>query len=96
MAPFNPKTVIYPKNRIRRVIEVLHDGTNENPSQFSIAKLELNDGSTCYGLRHNMNEWNENNPDIGYPTCRPGNPTWFILPDVKNLLTVLNREFSEI
>jgi hypothetical protein len=91
--PFNPTDVIYPQNRIRRVIRVLHDGTVNPPHEFSIAEIELQDNSTCFGLRHNTNEWNEDNPDLGYPTCRPGNPTWFILPDVADLLPVLNRVF---
>lgn len=93
MAPFNPINVIYPQNRIRRVIRVLHDGTVNAPHEFSIAELELQDNSTCFGLRHNINEWNEDNPDIGYPTCRPGNPTWFILPDTDDLLTIMIQVF---
>jgi len=93
MPPFNPLDVVFPKNRIRRVIRVLHDGTTTQPNDFSIAELELHDGTTCFGLRHNTNDWNEDNPDLGYPTCRPGNPTWFILPNVNDLLQVMNRVF---
>jgi hypothetical protein len=93
MAPFRPVDVIFPQNRIKKVIEVLHDGTTNSPYEFSIAKLELKNGNTCYGLRYNINEWNENNPDLGYPTCRPGNPTWFILPDENDLLKVMNKVF---
>jgi hypothetical protein len=92
--PFNPSDVIFPQNRIRRVIRVLHDGTQNDPEEFSIAEIEFIDGSTGFGLRHNMNWWNEGNPDIGYPTCRPGNPTWFILPDVQDFLLVMNRVFQ--
>jgi hypothetical protein len=93
MPPINPMDVIYPQNRISHVVRVLHDGTVNAPHEFSIAEIELRDGSRCFGLRHNENEWNENNPDLGYPTCRPGNPTWFILPDTKPLLQVMNVVF---
>lgn len=95
MPPYNPLDVIYPQNRINRVIRVLHDGTQNIPFAFSIAEIELNDGSTCFGIRHNINVWNEDNPYIGYPTCRPGNPTWFILPEVDDLLDVMNRVFQQ-
>lgn len=91
--PHNPIDVIFPKSKIRRVIRVLHDGTINPPHDFSIAELEFNNGTTGFGLRHNMNKWNEGNPDIGYPTCRPGNPTWFILPDIQELLRVMNVVF---
>lgn len=94
MPPFNPLEVIYPKNKIRQIIRVLHDGIVNPPEGFCIAELELHDGTRCYGLRHNWNDWNDDNPDIGYPTCRPGNPTWFILPEPEILLPVLNRIFS--
>lgn len=92
--PFNPQDVIYPMSRIKRVVRVLHDGVLNSPHEFSIAELEFHDNSTAFGIRHNLNEWNEENPDLGYPTCRPGNPTWFILPDVDDLLPVLNQLFS--
>lgn len=94
MTPFNPRDVVFPKNRIKRVIRVLHDGTVKRPHEFSIAELELHDNSKCFGLRHNFNGWNEDNPGIGYPTCRPGNPTWFILPDTQDLLSVMNKVFK--
>ena len=94
--PFSPWDVIYPQNRIARVINVLHDGTLNEPSEFSIAELELQDGGTAFGIRHNMNLWNEENPDLGYPTCRPGNPTWFILPNINTLLPVLNQVFNHV
>lgn len=81
-------------NRIKRVIKVLHDGTVNSPNEFSIAELEFLDNSRGFGIRHNMNEWNEGNPNLGYPTCRPGNPTWFILPDTQTLLPVLNQVFG--
>ncbi|WP_147368063.1 hypothetical protein [Fibrisoma montanum] len=91
--PYNPKDVVYPQNRIKRVVRVLHDGTQIAPDSFSIAELELQNGEIVFGLRHNYNYWNEGNPDIGYPTVRPGNPTWFILPDVNALLQVMNIVF---
>lgn len=93
--PYSPNDVIYPMNRIRRVIRVLHDGTQNDPDEFSIAELEFHDGSTGFGIRHNINYWNDDNPDVGYPTCRPGNPTWFILPEIETLLPVLNQVFGE-
>ncbi|WP_338867966.1 hypothetical protein WBJ53_16255 [Spirosoma sp. SC4-14] len=91
--PYNPKDVVYPKNRIKKVIRVLHDGTQSTPDGFSIAEIELQNGEKVFGLRHNYNYWNEDNPDIGYPTVRPGNPTWFILPDVNALQQVINTVF---
>lgn len=93
--PYNPIEVIYPQNRIRRVIRVLHDGTVNQPHEFSIAEIELQNDDTCFGIRYNENDWNEGNPDLGYPTVRPGNPTWFILPEIQTLLPVLNRIFGE-
>jgi hypothetical protein len=92
--PHNPIDVIYPQNRISHVVEVLHDGTVNEPNEFSIARIQLNNGVIVNGIRYNMNEWNEDNPDIGYPTCRPGNPTWFILPEIEDLLPVLNNVFK--
>lgn len=92
--PHDPHTVVFPANRIRRVVKVLHDGTRKVPNEFSIAQLELHGGHQCYGLRYNMNLWNAGNPHIGYPTVRPGNPTWFILPDIDKLLPVLNQVFG--
>lgn len=93
--PFDPVDVIYPMNRIRRIVRVLHDGTRNPPNDFSIAEIELKNNSTVIGIRHNMNDWNEDNPDLGYPTCRPGNPTWFILPNMDDLLPVLNTLFGD-
>ena len=48
--PYNPQDVIYPQNRIKRVIRVLHDGTQNNPEDFSIALLELQDGTEAYHM----------------------------------------------
>lgn len=93
MPPFNPIDVVFPKNRIRRVIRVLHDGTTTPPNDFSIAELEPHDGTTCFDLRQKTNDWNEDNPNLVYPTCRPGNPICSILPDSDNLLQVMNRVF---
>lgn len=92
--PYNPIDVIYPQNRIRRVIRVLHDGTQNEPDEFSIAEVEFQNNTSGYGIMLNLNRWNEDNPDLGYPTCRPGNPTWFILPDMETLLPVLNQIFA--
>jgi hypothetical protein len=91
--PISPQNVIYPKNRIKRV-SILHDGTLNPPYEFSIAELEFHDGTKAIGIRHNINDWNDNNPDLGYPTCRPGNPTWFILPDINKLLPTLISIFK--
>lgn len=92
--PIDPHLVIYPRNRIKRLVRVLHDGTLVAPTEFSIAELELHDGTITYGIRYNENEWNEDNPDLGYPTCRPGNPTWFLLPNVATLVPVLTSIFG--
>jgi len=92
--PISPATIVFPASRIRRIIRIIHDGTVNAPFEFSLAELEFHDNSTAIGIRNNMNDWNENNPDLGYPTCRPGNPTWFMLPDIQLLLPVLNQAFG--
>ena len=93
MALIPPSLVIYPKSRIKSV-KVLYDGTLAPFNEFSLAELELLNGSKVIGIRHDRNEWNENDEEKGYPTCRPGNPTWFILPNIKTLLPVLNKIFK--
>lgn len=90
---FNPEEVIFPLNRIRRVIQVFHDGTQNDPEDFSIAELEFTDGTTGIGIRHNYSYWNENNPDLGSPTSF-GRPAWFILPPMDDLLPILNQKFG--
>lgn len=82
MAPISPHTAIYPKNKFKSV-RVLHDGTRQTPHDFSIAEIELHDGSKRIGFRLTWNDWNDN-PDKGYPLVRPGNPSWLLLPHDKN------------
>lgn len=93
MALIPPAKVIYPKSRIRSV-KVLYDGTLSPFYEFSIAELELHDGNKVIGIRHDRNTWNENDEEKGYPTCRPGNPTWFILPEITSLTAVLTNIFG--
>ena len=88
-----PSSVIYPKSRFKN-IRVLYDGTKSPYNEFSIAELELIDGRKTIGLRQDRNKWNESDEEKGYPTCRPGNPTWFIIPDINILLPVLNELFE--
>ncbi len=88
-----PQDVIYPKNRIKRVVRVLHDGT-ESGNEFSLAELELHDGTHLYGIRHDYSYWNDNNPELGSPSSF-GRPTWFILPDLAILLPMLNEEVAK-
>lgn len=85
----SPHNAIYPKKHFQAV-EVLHDGTVDG-SEFSIAKIELKDGRTVFGIRHDRNIWNEHNEENGYPVVRGGLPSWFILPDIGDLLIVLER-----
>ncbi len=90
MALTPPSQAIYPKNRIKKVT-VLYDGSANPNHEFSIAKLELHDGTIAYGVRHDRNEWNENTEENGYPVVRGGLPSWFIMPKVDDLLIELNR-----
>jgi len=89
-----PSNAIYPKNRIRK-ITVLYDGTKPPYNEFSIAELELLNGTTAIGIRHDRNEWNATTNKNGYPVVRGGRPSWFILPDINALLPVLNEVFNE-
>ena len=93
MALTPPHQAIYPKSRIRSV-RVLYDGTVTG-LEFSIAELELIDGSIAHGIRHDRNEWNENDDEKGYPVVRGGLPSWFIMPPMSALLPVLNKVFSK-
>lgn len=86
----SPEKAIYPKKHIKKVT-VLYNGSRNPKHEFSIAKLELHNGSTAIGVRHDRNEWNENTEEKGYPTVRGGLPSWFILPNMKDLLTELNK-----
>jgi hypothetical protein len=81
-------------SRIRNV-NVLYDGTTHPFLEFSLAELELHDGSVVIGIRHDRNEWNENNEENGYPVVRGGRPSWFILPQMTALLPVLNHVFRK-
>jgi hypothetical protein len=94
MALTPPSDAIFPKNRIRKVT-VLYDGTQPPYLEFSIAKLELIDGTTAIGIRHDRNEWNENTEENGYPVVRGGRPSWFIMPPMDNLLPILNQLFHK-
>ncbi len=89
MALTPPSQAIYPMSRIAKV-DVLYDGTLPNNHEFSIAKLTLKDGSQVIGIRHDRNEWNENDEGKGYPVVRGGRPSWFILPDINKLNSTLN------
>lgn len=94
MALIRPDNAIYPRNRIQRV-EVLYDGTQDNGFEFSLANLILHDGSTAIGIRWDRNTWNENNEENGYPVVRGVYPAWFILPDINNLIEILNNLKSQ-
>jgi hypothetical protein len=94
MALTPPSDAIYPKSKIKNVT-VLYDGTKPPFNEFSIAELELHDGSKCIGVRHDRNEWNENNDENGYPVVRGGLPSWFIMPSIHQLLPILNNLFEE-
>jgi hypothetical protein len=94
MALTPPSQAIYPMSRIQSV-DVLYDGTLPNNLEFSIARLTLKDGSQAIGIRHDRNEWNENNEENGYPVVRGGRPSWFLLPDINNLSAVLNMIVSK-
>lgn len=93
MALIPPQDAIYPKSRFNK-ITVLYDGTKTG-LEFSIAEIELKDGSTVIGIRHDRNEWNENDDEKGYPVVRGGRPSWFVLPDPSKLLPVLNQVFGQ-
>lgn len=93
MALTPPNQAIYPKSKIKNV-RVLYDGTINQQMEFSLAELTLHNGDVVIGIRHDRNEWNENNDENGYPVVRGGKPSWFILPDINNLLPVLNAEFK--
>lgn len=94
MALTIPADAIYPKKHIKSV-NVLYDGTLPGNNEFSLAELELHNGQKVIGVRHDRNEWNENNEENGYPVVRGGLPSWFILPDIALFLTELNRVFGE-
>ena len=88
MALTPPSEAIYPKSRFKK-ITVLYDGTLPTHMEFSIAEIELHNGETAIGIRHDRNEWNDNTEENGYPVVRGGRPSWFILPDLKTLIPVL-------
>lgn len=90
MALIPPSQAIYPMKHIKKVT-VLYDGTKNPQHEFSVAELELHNGSKVIGIRHDRNEWNENTEEKGYPTVRGGLPSWFIMPNINNLLSVLNK-----
>ena len=85
-----PSAAIYPVSKIRSV-NVLYDGTQPGGLEFSIAELELRTGETVIGIRHDRNEWNVNNDENGYPMVRGGRPSWFIMPNMEELLPKLNE-----
>lgn len=89
-----PADAIFPKKHIKSV-RVLYDGTKPPYCEFSIAELELKNGSIAIGIRHDRNEWNETTEENGYPVVRGGRPSWFILPNINTLLPVLQQLFGE-
>lgn len=90
MALTPPSQAIYPMKHIKKVT-VLYDGSNNPEHEFSIAELELRAGGKAIGIRHDRNDWNENTAEKGYPTVRGGRPSWFIMPNMDNLLGELNK-----
>ena len=93
----DPKTIVSPKAQIEKVIKVLYNDALSIPPgdlEFSIAELLLRDGTTKIGIRHDVSYWS---PDMenGYPAPR-GNPGWFILPDMGDLLPKLIELFPDI
>jgi hypothetical protein len=93
MALTAPSDAIYPKKHIKSV-RVIYDGTKAPFNEFSIAELELHNGDKAIGIRHDRNEWNENNEENGYPVVRGGLPSWFIMPEISQVLPVLNQLFG--
>lgn len=92
MALTRPIEAVYPKNRIKRIVEIIYDGTFPGHHEFSIARLELIDGVFVIGIRHDRNEWNETTEEKGYPVVRGGRPSWFILPkNFEHFLGELNK-----
>jgi hypothetical protein len=90
MALTPPSAAIYPKSRIKRIIQILYDGTQPGHLEFSIAELELHNGEKVRGIRYDRSTWS-NNPENGYPLVRGGRPSWFILPnDLKKVLDGLS------
>jgi hypothetical protein len=92
----DPKTIVSPKSQIKRVVKVLYNDAYKTPPgdlEFSIARLELHNGTEKIGIRHDISYWSENK-EIGYPAPR-GNPGWFILPDMDDLLPKLNELFGD-
>ena len=92
----NPKTIKYPKSRIKDNINVLYDGTITGHLGFSIAELETKDtpSKKIIGIRYDYSDWSKN-PNDGYPLIRGKYPCWFILPDIEKLLPILNELFPK-
>ena len=92
----DPKTIIYPKSRIKPNIKILYDGTIKGNLGFSIAELETTDNPSkkIIGIRYDYSDWSKN-PDSGYPLIRGKYPCWFILPNELllgvDLLNILSR-----
>ncbi|MEX8546612.1 MAG: hypothetical protein V5804_03340 [Mucilaginibacter sp.] len=80
MALIPPVDAKHPKSRIKRVHNVLYDGTKPGNLEFSIAELELHSGKIVKGIRYDRSWWSVN-PEKGYPLVQGGLPSWFILPD---------------
>lgn len=94
MALTPPKDAIYPMKHFKK-INVLYDGTVTG-TEFSIAEIELHSGQKCIGIRHDRNEWNENNEENGYPVVRGGRPSWFILPNHHQLVNELAKVINPL
>lgn len=78
-----PIEVLSPRNLIDRIIRIVYNGTLEGGLRFSIAEILLQNGNIVFGIRHDINNLNENNSELGYPTVRGGHPSWFILPNFR-------------
>lgn len=67
-----PQTVLSPRSRLRRIVEVLYDGGADS---WSAAVLDW-DGERRLGVRWNGGE----DSAVGNPQSR-GQATWFIVPE---------------
>lgn len=90
----NPKNVISPKNKIKKIIKVIYDGGEWGSS---VCELEWqNDGEPKYETEIGM-RWNGSleHGNIGNPSSR-GYPTWFIIPkDFRELVKEKAEELAE-
>jgi hypothetical protein len=74
-----PETVLSPRNKLEKIVKVLHNGGEDD---YSVVK-GIYDGEPRIGIRYNGGP--KTRPK-GYPTDQ-GQPTWFWLPhDVADLV----------